>query len=110
MVGSRWASTLIDNPRVLPVVDAIWGHSRCELLRCGMNVSSQAIRPLRVGLQESFGLFGLRYCLCLQGSFPGSLDQGLHIDLGAHAFDDTFTELPIQVRFECPFCIVPLSI
>lgn len=63
----EWASTLIDNPRVLPVVDAIWGHSRCELLRCGMN-----------------------------GSFPGSLDQGLHIDLGANAFDDTFTELPIQ--------------
>ena len=35
----QWAAHLIDNPRVLPVVDEIWGHSRCELLRCGMNGS-----------------------------------------------------------------------
>lgn len=63
----QWAAHLIDNPRVLKCVDEIWGHSRCELLRCGMN-----------------------------GSFPGSGDQRLHIDISANAFDDSFTELAIQ--------------
>lgn len=63
----HWAAHLIDNPRVMPVVDEIWGHSRCELLRCGMN-----------------------------GSLPGSADQGLHIDIGAKTFDDSFSEMAIQ--------------
>ena len=63
----QWAAHLIDNPRVLPAVDEIWGHSRCELLRCGMN-----------------------------GSFPGSADQELHIDIGAQTFADSFSDLPIQ--------------
>jgi hypothetical protein len=70
----EWAQLLIDNPRVTPVLDAIWGHEQCQLLRCGMN-----------------------------GSFPGCADQPLHIDIRADTFgdgtageDDAAPVLPIQ--------------
>ena len=63
----EWAA-LIDNPRVTPIIDAIWGHDQCQLLRCGMN-----------------------------GSFPGCADQDLHIDIGPATFGSAETApLPIQ--------------
>ena len=60
-------SQLIDNPRIAPILDAIWGHVDYQLLRCGMN-----------------------------GSFPGAADQGLHMDIAASTFDAPGSTLRIQ--------------
>ena len=64
---AEWTA-LIDNPRVLPVIDEIWGHAQCELLRCGMN-----------------------------GSFPGSADQNLHYEFH-HISRVTIINLPLIIN------------